>query len=86
MSFAGLAGRAALLVGQMNNKPCKRCGLQYNPKKEKKCPHCGDLDDQGLARLLERKESEFQSNRSLGGWFLFAAVVVLVLMVLGIRG
>lgn len=86
MNLGGLAARAALLKDQMKKKPCNRCGLHYDPKEEKKCPHCGDLDEHGLAQLLERRESEFQSNKSLGFWLLLSAIVLLIFMVVGTRG
>ena len=82
MSIGGLVARAALLKEQMKKKPCQRCGLLYNPKKEEKCPHCGDLDERGLALLLEKKEREIQGNRQLGNWFIFSAIVILFLMLL----
>jgi len=86
MSFGGLAARAALLKEQIKKKPCKRCGLQYNHKELDKCPHCGELDEHALARLLERRENEFQANKSLGFWFLLGAVVLLIVVVIGSGG
>jgi len=83
MNIAGLAARAALLREQMKKKPCKRCGMLYDPKKEEKCPHCADLDEKGLAALLEKKENEIQGNKRLGHWFLIAAVIIFLMLFLG---
>ncbi len=82
MSFGGLFARAALLKEQMKKKPCKRCGLLYDPKKEEQCPYCGDLDEAGLARLFERRETAYRANRQLGYRFIFAAVVVLLIVIM----
>ena len=82
MSIGGLIARAALLKEQMKKKPCKRCGLNYNQDKEAQCPHCGNLDIRGLKALLEKKEREYQGNKRLGQWFLFTAVLILMLMTL----
>ena len=81
MSFGGLIARAVLLKEQLKKKPCKRCGLLYDPKKEEKCPHCGDLDNKGLEILLNKKKKEFQGNKQLGLWFIFSAIVILFLLV-----
>ncbi|MBT2971448.1 MAG: hypothetical protein B6D72_19645 [gamma proteobacterium symbiont of Ctena orbiculata] len=82
MNFGGLLARAALLKEQMKKKPCKRCGLLYDPKNEATCPHCGDLDERGLEKLLEKREKEFHGNRRLGIWFIVTATVLLVLVLL----
>ncbi|MES9991377.1 MAG: hypothetical protein ABW098_05450 [Candidatus Thiodiazotropha sp.] len=82
MNIGGLIGRAALLAEQMKKKPCKRCGLLYDPKKEEICPHCGDLDERGLEALLEKRENELQGNRELGYWFMLIAVAVFFLMLI----
>lgn len=85
IGLGGLAAKAVLLKEQMKKKPCKRCGLHYDPKKETTCPHCGDLDEHGLVQLLERRKGEFQSNKSLGIWLIFGAIVVLIFMLIGVR-
>lgn len=81
MSIGGLLARAALPKEQ-KKKPCMRCGSLYDPKKEDKCPYCGDLDERGLTRLLDRRESEHQANRQLGVWFILAVVVILFITIL----
>ena len=82
MSLGGLLAQFALLKEKMKKKPCKRCGLLYDPKKESKCPHCGDLDDRGLERLFEKLENEHQGHRRLGGWLIVAAMFVFFVMLL----
>ncbi|MCU7797587.1 MAG: hypothetical protein KZQ75_10690 [Candidatus Thiodiazotropha sp. (ex Myrtea spinifera)] len=82
MNFGGLVGKAALLKEQMKKKPCKRCGLMYDPVKKEKCPHCGDLDERGLEALLQKKKNEIQGIRQLGNWFLLAAVGLFFLLLL----
>jgi hypothetical protein len=80
MPIGGLFARASLLKEQMKKKPCKRCGLLYDPKKEDQCPYCGDLDEAGLASLLERRETEYRANRQLGFRFILAAVFILLII------
>ncbi|MBI3186387.1 MAG: hypothetical protein HYZ31_00795 [Gammaproteobacteria bacterium] len=82
MNLGGLIARAALLKEQMKKQPCKRCGLHYDPIEMKQCPHCSHLDEPGLAKLLEQKENEIQSNKSLGFWFFIGAIVLLFIMII----
>lgn len=82
MSIPGLLGSAASLKRKMGQKPCERCGLLYNPKRKDKCPHCGDLDDQGLKRLQERLAREHRGHRVLGFWFAVGAAFILFVLVL----
>ena len=81
MRLGGLVARAALLKEQHNQTPCDRCGLQYDHDKLEKCPHCGDLDEQGLARFLAQREAGLQANRLLGRKFLIATVIVFFILV-----
>lgn len=81
MDIGGLIARAALLKAQMKRKPCRRCGLHYDPEQDQQCPHCGGLDQAALFRLLEQREREFQGNRRLGFWFFVAAVCTLFIMI-----
>ena len=67
---------------QLKKKPCPRCTLLFDPTEEEACPHCGDLDDNGLRRLQERIEEEREARRQMGPWFFRAAAVTLFLMVL----
>ena len=82
MHIGGLLAQLALLKEKMKKKPCKRCGLLFDPKQEPKCPHCGDLDDSGLQRLFEKLEHEHQAHRHLGSWLLIAAMSVLFIMLI----
>lgn len=77
MNIGGLLARTALLKEQMKKQPCERCGLLYDHKKEERCPHCGELDQKGLDKLFERRETEYQANRQLGFWFILAAIIIL---------
>lgn len=81
MGLVGLAARAALLKEQLKQTPCDRCGLHYDHVKLAACPHCGDLDEQGLTRLRGRRESEFRANRQLGAKFIIVTVIIVFIMV-----
>ena len=82
MGIGGLAARAALLKEQLKKKPCKRCGLHFDPDEETACPHCGHLDEAGLQQLLSKKERERAGNSRLGNRMLLAAIVFFVLLLL----
>ena len=60
---------------------CSRCTLNY-PLREKKCVHCGDLNDQQLVSLLDRVEKDREGNRQLGSYFAIAAAVLFIVLVL----
>ena len=81
MGIGGLAARAALLKEQLRQKPCPRCGLHYDPVKLAQCPHCGNLDERGLARLLEQREARFEANRALSIRFFVVALILLLVMI-----
>ena len=63
-------------------RPCTRCGLMYNHKLKPRCPFCGDLDEQGLARLFETCRQRHGENRRIARGFFAMAGVLLVLMLL----
>jgi len=65
-----------------NKKPCRRCNLSYNHQKHTICPHCGHLDDAGLAQLLEQRAQYQEGNKNLGALFLIFALLGLVIMLL----
>jgi predicted ATP-dependent serine protease len=78
----GLLGSAGRMKRKMGQRPCERCGLLYNPKKKGKCPHCGDLDEQELERLLTRLDRQHKAHRQLGVWFAGGAVVIVLVLIL----
>ena len=79
--LGGLGGRAAWEAMQPKRRKCERCGLYYREDLPK-CRWCGDLDENGLARLQEQIEAAHQSNRSLGQLFFVLAAIVAILMLL----
>ena len=81
--MAGLIGSAAMLKRKLGKEPCGRCGLYYNPKKRNQCPYCGDLDEQGLARLMERIQRQHRANRKIGYGLMAGAAFLLALLVFG---
>ncbi|MEO2267571.1 hypothetical protein [Pseudoalteromonas pernae] len=64
---------------QPKKKRCSRCGLQYTAKLPQ-CEHCGHLDEQGLSRLKSQREREHQGHHTLGKYFLWATIIIAVLM------
>ena len=80
-----LALRALLLKDQLHIKPCERCGLHYD-KRESTCPHCGDLDDEGLKAMLAEKEEEREAGVPMGRVFLLIGAVLGVLILIGVLG
>lgn len=66
----------------LKKRPCERCGLMYNHQLKPRCPHCGGLDEEGLARLFEICRRRHRENRHIAKGFFIAAMVLLALMVL----
>ena len=80
MGIGGLLARAALLKEQMKKKPCQRCGHYFDHSKYENCPHCKDLDEQGLQALFAQKELAFQGRKSLGMVFFILALITVFLL------
>ena len=57
------------------SRRCQRCGLRY-PRKAAQCPHCADLEEQGLAALRERVAEEHAGAAELGRFLGIAAAVI----------
>lgn len=76
MSLGFSIARALLLKRQMNDKPCPRCGLCYNPATTEHCPHCAHLSDRDLQKLAADQEAAKHANKMLGFWFMLAGVVI----------
>ena len=59
---------------------CHRCTKKYSPD-YKECPHCSDVKDgRELENFIQQHKSEMRGNSTLGLYFMFAAVLVLLLM------
>jgi len=77
MSIGGIGAVLAHMKNQKPTQKCGRCGLLY-PKDLEICSHCGDLDENGLKKLLETIEDHHESNSKLG--ILFAAIAGLIIL------
>lgn len=64
---------------------CERCGLRYDPRKGE-CPHCAGLNEQQLQTLRQKQKINRAGNRSLGRFFLLAAVAVFALLLIVLLG
>ena len=84
MSF-GMGWQAWRLSKHKNRKRCPRCSLRYD-KALDKCPHCSDLDSNGLAELKYRIEQNHRANTRLGRWFVLLAVLIIIALVILNRG
>ncbi|PVV27876.1 MAG: hypothetical protein B6D79_00095, partial [gamma proteobacterium symbiont of Ctena orbiculata] len=54
--------------------------LLYDPTKEKRCPHCDQLDQKGLEALIEKRKREHRGNKQLGKVFFIVALVIFMFM------
>ena len=86
MSLTGLLGKAAVLRHQRPTRKCKRCGLQHDKANGDKCPHCGNLADSELSQLQEKLHRESEGEKSLGFYFIVAALILGAIMVLAFVG
>ena len=86
MSLTGLLGKAAVLCHQRPTRKCKRCGLQHDNASGDKCPHCGNLTDSELSQLQEKLHRESEGEKSLGSYFVVAALILGAIMVLAVVG
>ena len=64
-----------------NQQRCPRCTLRYD-KTLAKCPHCGELDSNGLAELKYRIEQDHRANSRLGRFFVLLALAIMIGLVL----
>jgi len=64
-----------------NQQRCARCSLKYD-RSLTKCPHCGDLDSNGLAKLKVQIEQNHRANTKLGRVFVLLAVLIMIGLVL----
>ena len=76
-----LGSSVAWRAMQPKRKKCERCGL-YHLEKLEKCSHCGDLDDDGLRKLLESHEQESEANQSIAKVFYFVALLLVIPLIL----
>jgi hypothetical protein len=80
-----MSGLGLILANHLSRKPtrkCERCGLQFSAS-EDSCPHCKDLDEYGLGKLVERIQGESQANRNLGILF-FSIASILAFILIGL--
>ena len=82
MQGGGLGLALAHMRNRIPTKKCDRCGLRYKITVEH-CPHCHGLSEAELSNLKARIAREHKGHRRLGNMLLLAALVGLILMVLG---
>lgn len=83
MQGGGLGLAFAHMRNRKPTKKCGRCGLRYKITEEH-CPHCHGLSENELSNLKARIAREHKGNRKLGNMLLLAALVGVILMVLGV--
>ncbi len=84
MSLAFLLYKMQQLKEMMKMKPCKRCRLYFDPIKQENCPHCSELDDAALAKMLKKRASQKKGHKILGGWFYLIAIFISILLILSL--
>ena len=80
MSF-GMGWRAWQLSRLKHRQRCPRCSLKYD-KSLAQCPHCSELDSNGLAELKLQIEQNQQANTRLGKLFVYLALFIVIGLVL----
>ncbi len=60
-------------------RKCQRCKLRY-PRKLKQCPHCSHLSDRELRDLQAHYREERKGNARLGRFMIFAAFLIMMLL------
>ncbi len=79
----GLLGlKWAMMYRQGPSKQCKRCSLSYFSNQHDKCPHCSELNESELSKLIELKERESEDAAQLGRAMLISAALLLLLLVI----
>ena len=76
MSF-GMGWQAWRLSKHKNRQRCPRCSLKYD-KALDECPHCGNLDSNGLAELKIQIEQNQRANTRLGKLFVYLALLIVI--------
>lgn len=61
---------------------CGRCNTRYELLKYDQCPHCSNLDEEGLRQLALQKQLDFDDRRSLGVTFTLVSVLILLLLII----
>ena len=80
MSF-GMGWKAWQISKLKNRQRCPRCSLKYDHSLSQ-CPHCGDLDSQGLAELKYWIEQNQQANTKLSKGFVLLALLIIIALVI----
>ncbi len=60
-------------------RKCQRCKLRY-PRKLEQCPHCSGLSDSEVRELQVRYRDERKGNALLGRAMIFAALLIMMLL------
>jgi hypothetical protein len=60
-----------------NRRVCPRCSLKYD-KTLATCPHCSELDSNGLAQLKLQIELNQQANTRMGKRLIYLALIMLI--------
>lgn len=76
-----MQGMGWLLRDRKKRQRCPRCSLKYDAVLSQ-CPHCSELDSQGLAQLKIRVEQNYRANYRLGKLFLYLAIALIISIVL----
>jgi hypothetical protein len=81
MGFASLLYKFHELVEHSRfYRKCRRCLYQYDTRKGE-CAHCSNLDQAGLDDLFQQRKRQFHGRRHLGIMFIFAAVILVVVLI-----
>ncbi len=81
MSLGALFLKLAQHGSRKSLQPCPRCGLLY-PVDLARCPHCGDIDATTLERFKATLEQRRAANANLGRLFIYAGVLLFLLLIL----
>jgi len=66
-------------VAIRKSSTCERCTMNFYIDLAT-CPHCKDLTDDGVRRLLSEKDAEMGAAKSLGYLFFLIAAMLAVLV------
>lgn len=79
------SGRGRKIEKVKHDRVCDQCGSAFSSIDYQECPHCADLSESELKRLLDKRAEERRKQRNLGYKFAVAAGLLIVILIVAAK-